>query len=423
MEQLSDKEKYFDVAVIGGGPSGMMASGKAGEAGAKVLLIEKNKTPGKKLLLTGKGRCNFTRAEFNERLFVEDFGKGGKFLLSALFNFGAEDVIGFFEKHKLKTKIERGKRVFPATDQAEDVLNVLIRYLEENKVQVMGGTRVVDLEREGNRIKRLVTSKGDILAKNFIICTGGKSYPLTGSAGDGYDFARKLGHKIITPEPALVPIKIKEKWAGDLQGLSLKNVQINVFQNGKKQDDRFGEMLFAHFGLSGPIILDISKKVGELLKLGEVTISLDLKPALEYPLLDQRIQKDFKKYNNKIFKNSLKELLPQKLIPVIIKLSGINPEKTVNVITKEERKKLVDLLKNLKMQALGLLGFDQAIVTSGGVDLKEIDPKTMKSKLIDNLFFAGEIINLHGPTGGYNLQLCWSTGCLAGKNAARLAWF
>jgi len=423
MEQLSDKEKYFDVAVIGGGPSGMMASGKAGEAGAKVLLIEKNKTPGKKLLLTGKGRCNFTRAEFNERLFVEDFGKGGKFLLSALFNFGAEDVIGFFEKHKLKTKIERGKRVFPATDQAEDVLNVLIRYLEENKVQVMGGTRVVDLEREGNRIKRLVTSKGDILAKNFIICTGGKSYPLTGSAGDGYDFARKLGHKIITPEPALVPIKIKEKWVGDLQGLSLKNVQINVFQNGKKQDDRFGEMLFAHFGLSGPIILDISKKVGELLKLGEVTISLDLKPALEYPLLDQRIQKDFKKYNNKIFKNSLKELLPQKLIPVIIKLSGINPEKTVNVITKEERKKLVGLLKNLKMQALGLLGFDQAIVTSGGVDLKEIDPKTMKSKLIDNLFFAGEIINLHGPTGGYNLQLCWSTGCLAGKNAARLAWF
>lgn len=401
----------------------MMASGKAGEAGAKVLLIEKNKTPGKKLLLTGKGRCNFTRAEFNERLFVEDFGKGGKFLLSALFNFGAEDVIGFFEKHKLKTKIERGKRVFPATDQAEDVLNVLIRYLEENKVQVMGGTRVVDLEREGNRIKRLVTSKGDILAKNFIICTGGKSYPLTGSAGDGYDFARKLGHKIITPEPALVPIKIKEKWAGDLQGLSLKNVQINVFQNGKKQDDRFGEMLFAHFGLSGPIILDISKKVGELLKLGETIISLDLKPALEYPLLDQRIQKDFKKYNNKIFKNSLKELLPQKLIPVIIKLSGINPEKTVNVITKEERKKLVGLLKNLKMQALGLLGFDQAIVTSGGVDLKEIDPKTMKSKLIDNLFFAGEIINLHGPTGGYNLQLCWSTGCLAGKNAARLAWF
>ncbi len=423
MEQLSDKEKYFDVAVIGGGPSGMMASGKAGEAGAKVLLIEKNKTPGKKLLLTGKGRCNFTRAEFNERLFVEDFGKGGKFLLSALFNFGAEDVIGFFEKHKLKTKIERGKRVFPATDQAEDVLNVLIRYLEENKVQVMGGTRVVDLEREGNRIKRLVTSKGDILAKNFIICTGGKSYPLTGSAGDGYDFARKLGHKIITPEPALVPIKIKEKWVGDLQGLSLKNVQINVFQNGKKQDDRFGEMLFAHFGLSGPIILDISKKVGELLKLGETIISLDLKPALEYPLLDQRIQKDFKKYNNKIFKNSLKELLPQKLIPVIIKLSGINPEKTVNVITKEERKKLVGLLKNLKMQALGLLGFDQAIVTSGGVDLKEIDPKTMKSKLIDNLFFAGEIINLHGPTGGYNLQLCWSTGCLAGKNAARLAWF
>ena len=423
MEQLSDKEKYFDVAVIGGGPSGMMASGKAGEAGAKVLLIEKNKTPGKKLLLTGKGRCNFTRAEFNERLFVEDFGKGGKFLLSALFNFGAEDVIGFFEKHKLKTKIERGKRVFPATDQAEDVLNVLIRYLEENKVQVMGETRVVDLEREGKRIKRLITSKGDILAKNFIICTGGKSYPLTGSAGDGYDFARKLGHKIITPEPALVPIKIKEKWAGDLQGLSLKNVQINVFQNGKKQDDRFGEMLFAHFGLSGPIILDISKKVGELLKLGETIISLDLKPALEYPLLDQRIQKDFKKYNNKIFKNSLKELLPQKLIPVIIKLSGINPEKTVNVITKEERKKLVGLLKNLKMQALGLLGFDQAIVTSGGVDLKEIDPKTMKSKLIDNLFFAGEIINLHGPTGGYNLQLCWSTGCLAGKNAARLAWF
>lgn len=396
----------------------MMASGRAAELGAKVLLVETNKILGKKLLLTGKGRCNFTQAEFNERLFVESFGKGGKFLLSALFNFGVKNVISFFEKHQLKTKIERGKRVFPITDRAEDVLNVLTRYLKENKVQVMHEARVIDLEKEGNRIKKIITARGDIFAKNFIICTGGKSYPLTGSTGDGYDFARKLGHKIITPEPALVPIKIKEKWVGNLQGLSLKNVQINVFQNGKKQDDRFGEMIFTHFGLSGPIILDISKKVGELLKHGEVVISLDLKPALEYPLLDQRIQKDFKKYNNKIFKNSLKDLLPQKLIPLIMELSGINPEKTVNVIAKEERKRLAGVLKNLKMQVSGLMGFDQAIVTTGGIDLKEIDPKTMKSKLIDNLFFAGEIINLQGPTGGYNLQLCWSTGRLAGESAA-----
>jgi len=425
MHQSENKEKHFnlstalraDVAVIGGGPAGIMAAARAGELGAKVLLIEKNKELGRKLLLTGKGRCNFTHAEFDNSSFVKNFGKAGNFLLPSLFNFGAKDIINFFEKKGVKAKIERGKRVFPESDSAKNVLDSLIHYLSENNVNIAAETSVIGFKKERNRIQKLITKKEDIFAKNFIICTGGKSYPETGSTGDGYSFCEKLGHKIITPEPGLVPIRIKEKWVKDLQGLSLKNVKINIFQNGKKQGDRFGEMLFTHFGISGPIVLDISKKAGELLKNGEVLVSLDLKPALDFSVLDQRIQRDFKKYNNKIFKNSLDDLLPKKLISQIIELSGINPKKTVNIISKEERKKLVNIFKNLKMTADSLIGFDQAIITTGGIDLKEIDRKTMKSKLIDNLFFAGEIINLHGPTGGYNLQLCWSTGRLAGEKS------
>ncbi len=256
------------------------------------------------------------------------------------------------------------------------------------------------------------------MAKNYVIATGGKSFPGTGSTGDGYLWLEKLGHKIEKLRPALVPLRIKEKWPAAAQGLSLKNVELTVCKNNKKQDSRFGEMLFTHFGVSGPIVLDLSFKVGELLEKGGVKMVLDLKPALTFEVLDKRIQNDFVKYRGKLFKNSLNDLLPQKMIPVIIELSGIRPDKKVNEINKAQRHQLVRLLKGLEMQVSGLLGFENAIITAGGVSLKEIDAKTMRSKLVENLFLAGEILNIHGPTGGYNLQQSWSTGYLAGQSAA-----
>jgi len=412
----------FDVAVIGGGPAGMMAAGRAGELGAKVVLIEKNKNLGRKLLLTGKGRCNLAKAEFNHKEFVKGFGKQGQFLLSALSVFGIKETIEFFEKRGLKTKIERGKRVFPKSDKARDVLNVLVNYLREGKVAVLLDSRVTNFEVANQKIIRAFIKGGrQIKAKKYILCSGGKSYPQTGSTGDGFRWAEKLGHSVTKLRPALVPLKIKERWVKQVQGLALKNVKITFFENKKKRASKFGEALFTHFGLSGPIILEMSKKIGQLLDEKpsySLKLFLDLKPGLDFQKLDKRVQRDFEKYRNKMFKNSLADLLPQKLIPVIVRLSGINPGKKVNKITKEERQKLVKLLKNLEMTVVGLLGFDKAIITNGGISLKEIDSKTMKSKIIDNLYFAGEIIDLDGPSGGYNLQLCWTTGFVAGQNAA-----
>jgi len=419
---FKENDTIFDVAVIGGGPAGMMAAGRAGELGAKVVLLEKNKGLGRKLLLTGKGRGNIAKAEFNPKELIKKYGREGDFLLYPLSVFGVKETIEFFEKKGLKIKTERGKRIFPQSDKSSDVLGILIDYLKKNNVQIMTNSEVAKIVKEKNRITKIALSDGrEILAKNYIFCPGGKSFPGTGSTGDGYKWAKEMGHTLTKLRPALVPLKIKETWPKEAQGLSLKNVELTVLQNGKKKDSRFGELLFTHFGLSGPIVLDLSREIGEFLEKGEVKLFLDLKPALDFQTLDRRIQSDFSKYNNKVFKNCLSDLLPQKMIPIIIELSGITPSKKVNEITKEERHKLVRLFKGLEMTVSSLLGFEMAIVTSGGVSLKEIDSKTMKSKLIENLFFAGEIINLHGPTGGYNLQLCWSTGYLAGQNAAKFA--
>lgn len=412
-----NNQTIFDVAVIGGGPAGLMAAGRAAELGKKVVILEKNKKPGRKLVLTGKGRCNITNAEFNLRKLVENYGKKGQFLFHAFYVFGPQKAIEFFEKWGLKTKIERGQRVFPESDEAQDVLNVFIKYLLKGRVKMVYGAPVLDIERKKRHINKLILKDGEIIAKNYIICTGGKSYPATGSTGDGYEWSQKLGHRVENPTPALVPLEIRENWVGGLQGLSLKNVEATIFQKDKKEASVFGECLFTHFGLSGPIILDVSGKVGELLKKGAVEIALDLKPALDFKTLDARLQRDFQKYHNKFFQNALDDLLPQKMIPVIVKFSGIDPLKRATYITREERQALARLLKNLKMTVAGLSGFESAIVTNGGVSLKELDDKTMKSKIVDNLFFAGEIIDVHGPSGGFNLQLCWSTGYLAGENA------
>lgn len=415
------KNDIYDVAIIGGGPAGMLSAGRAGELGARVVLLEKNARLGRKLLITGNGRCNLTQAEFNIQDMVEKFGENGKFLFSSLSAFGVKETIEFFNNRGCKTKVERGDRVFPESDKAQDVLDVLVKYMAENGVTVSCSSEVMSLEKEDNRITRLITNKGEIIAKNYVLCTGGKSFPGTGSTGDGFKWLEKLGHHVTELTPSLTALNIEDDWVKSLQGLSLKNIEVSILQNDTKKESIFGEMLFTHFGISGPIILSISKNVGKLLKKGKVTLSLDLKPALDFIKLDKRLQRDFLKYQNKIFKNSLDELLPQNLIPIIIDQSGIDPDKQVNSITKEERHRLLNLLKSLNMTVTSLQGFEHSLITSGGVAIKEIDPKTMRSKLIENLFFAGEIIDVDGPTGGYNLQVCWSTGYVAGENSAHFA--
>ena len=411
---------HFDIAVIGGGPAGMMAAGRAAELGAKVVLIEKNEILGKKLLITGKGRCNFTHNEFDIRKFAEKFGRNGRFLYGALSVFGVRKVIDFFESRGVKGKVEQGDRVFPEKGgNAQDILNVLIKYLAEGKVDILLNAEVVSFKQENGKISQVLLRDRQICADKFIICAGGKAYPQTGSTGEGYRWAEQLGHTIIPPVPALNPVKTSEDWVKELQGLSLKNVSLKLFQNGKKQDERFGEMLFTHFGVSGPIVMDMSKNIGALLKKGPVELILDLKPALDFKKLDKRIQRDFQEFKGRMFKNSLKGLLPLSMIPVIIKLSGIEPNKQVDHLTREERNKLVHPLKELELTPTGLLGFKWSVVTSGGVALKEVNPNTMVSKKIKNLYFAGEILDLDGPSGGYNLQECWSTGYLAGESAAK----
>ncbi len=410
---MVEKEKY-DVAVIGGGPAGMMGAIKASEKGLKVVLIEKNDGFGKKLLITGGGRCNITQGEFNDKKFVEKLGKNGQFLFSALSVFGVKEIIDFFEKNGLLTKVERGGRVFPISDKAKDVLKVLLKCLNKNKVKFLLNQEVLGFNIKEGKIESVKLKGKEIIAKSFILTTGGAAYPGTGSTGDGYLWAQKMGHKIIKPMPALVPIEIKESWVKGLAGLTLKNVSVAVFSNTKKVYSEFGEMLFTHSGVSGPVVLDLSKKIGELLEKGVVNLKIDLKPALDILTLNKRLQRDF--VRNKDFKNYLPELIPQRLSDLIIKFTGISPDKKLNAITKEERKKIIDFLKGLELTVKGTTGFSHAIITSGGIDLKEIDSKTMRSKIVSNLFFAGEIIDLDGPTGGYNLQICWSTGFVAGMN-------
>jgi predicted Rossmann fold flavoprotein len=413
------KTEKYDLAIIGAGPAGMMAAFRASECGAAVVIIEKNHMPGIKLLMTGKERCNITNAESDERKFASHFGKNGRFLLSALFHFGIKDTIEFFHGHKLKTKVERGGRIFPVSDRAQDVHELFIRLMKRKNVTLLAGCSIKKIVHSQHTIDCIVLdNNSEIKAGNYLISTGGCSYPRTGSTGDGYKWAKKMGHTVIKPEPALTPVVVKERWVKELEGLSLKNVSISIYQNNKKQDERFGEALFTGIGLSGPIILDMSKTIGELLAEGQTELFIDFKPALDFDILDKRIIRDFEKYKNKAVKNLLADLLPKRLIPVMLKLAEIEPEKKGNSITKYERQKLKILLKHFPFTVKKLQGFDKAIITTGGIALKEIDPKTMGSKLVSNLYFAGEIIDLDGPTGGYNLQVCWSTGYLAGESAA-----
>lgn len=418
---MSESNIKCDVLVIGGGPAGMMAAVAASQNGAKVVLVEKNPELGIKLMMTGKGRCNITNAEKDLKKFLEVFGKHGKFLYHAFNVFGPEETVAFFENHGLATKTERGNRVFPESDRAQDVRSVLLSQMMKGKVMILKNSSVYDFVLKDGKIVTVKIKgerRAEILTERVVIATGGLSYPFSGSSGDGFSWAERLGHKIVKPAPALTPVVLREKWVGGLEGLSLKNVRIDFYQGGKKKDERFGEAIFTSDGMSGPIILDASKKIGELLKSGDVVLKIDFKPALSFGELDLRIQRDFQENMNRFFRNSLGDLLPEKMIPVVIRLSGIDPDKRVNLITREERVRLVHLLKEFDLNVLKLLGFEKAIVTSGGIDLREVDPKTMNSKIVENLYFAGEVLDLDAPTGGYNLQECWSTGYVAGISAA-----
>jgi len=410
----------YDVVIIGGGPAGIIAAGRAGELGSHVVLIEKNNGLGTKLLITGKGRCNITNKTNGLQETINRFGKNGKFLFSAFSKFGVDETIKFFEDNGLKTKIERGNRIFPVSNKSQDVLGTLINYLKKFDVEIKINSKVKKIVKKGNRIKKIILANNEeIVADNFIISTGGKAYPAAGSTGDGYRWAQKMGHTIVKPSPALVPVIVKESYVKELEGLSLKNVEISIYKKHKKISSRFGEAIFTANGMSGPIILDMSKEIGKELP-SKIKLQIDFKPALDFTKLDKRIQRDFQKNSNKLFKNSLNDLLPKKLIPIIIKLSKINPNKKINSITKEERRILLYLLKEFNLEIKELDGFRKAIITTGGIELSEVDQKTMKSKLINNLYFAGEILDLDGPTGGYNLQVCWSTGYIAGESVGHI---
>jgi predicted Rossmann fold flavoprotein len=411
------KNEYFDIAVIGGGASGMMAAIFASQNGAKVALIEKNQSLGKKLLLTGNGRCNLTQANYDARGFIEKIGQNGKFLFSSLSAFGPKETIEFFEHLGLRLKKEKNGRVFPMSDKAQDVLAVLAKALKKNGVKIMLSQNVLSIKMKDAKIEYVETENKKIYATSFILTTGGKSYPATGSNGDGYLWLARIGHKINPPTPALVPVEIKEDWVKDLQGISLKEAGINLIQGQRKISLGSGEIIFTHFGLSGPSIINASKLIGKYLKRGGVFLGIDLFPALNITKFEEKLKMDFENCKKINLKNYLSKYFPQKLALAIMELSGIETGRKIYSLTKIERAHLAKQPKGIRMTVGALLDFNHAMITSGGASLKDVDPKTMRSKIIPNLFLAGEILDLDGPTGGYNLQIAWTTGRTAGKHA------
>ncbi len=406
----------FDVIVVGGGAAGMMAAGTAAKNGKSVLLIEKNRILGKKMLITGKGRCNITNACEEVEELIKNITKNSSFMYSSFYGFTNEDTIAFFNNLGVETKVERGNRVFPVSDKSLTVVDALVSWVKKSGVKIIHD-KVLDIATENGSICGVITEKNNLIkSDSVVIATGGMSYQATGSTGDGYKFAKKLGHSVTDIVPSLVPVEVEEPWAYELMGLSLRNIEITVVnEKNKKIYNDFGEMMFAHFGLSGPVILSASAHMRPMIE-GKYRLWIDLKPALDESQLDARILKDFQKYANKDFANSLNDLLPSGLIKIIVELSGIDAHKKVNSVTKEERQKLVSLLKKVELNVKDFCPIEQAIVTSGGINVKEIDPSTMESKLVKGLFFAGEIIDVDAYTGGFNLQIAFSTGFSAGSN-------
>ena len=408
------------VIVVGGGAAGMFAAIAAAKNGHQVTLYEKNEKLGKKIFITGKGRCNITNAADMEELF-DAVVTNSKFLYSSFYGYTNQNVIDFFEDAGVPVKIERGNRVFPISDHSSDVIRALEREMKKVGVKVCLNTEVKSVEAEKGKFNKVVLKDTTIqTADACIVATGGLSYRSTGSTGDGFRFAENVGHKVTQCFPSLVPMDTKEPWICELQGLSLRNVEAKILDGKKELYKDFGEMLFTHFGVSGPLIISASSYVGKKFmdKNGqkkELTLEIDLKPALTEEQLDQRVLRDFEENHNRQFKNAITKLFPTKLIPVMLELGGIDPEKKVNSIEKEERKQFVHLIKHFRMTLTGLRDYPEAIITKGGVNVKEIDPGTMESKLVKGLYFAGEVLDLDALTGGFNLQIAWSTGYAAGN--------
>ncbi len=415
--------KQYDVIVIGAGAAGMLAAGNAAESGAKVLLLEKMERVGRKLLITGKGRCNITNdAPMSD--FLNHIYPNGRFLKHAFSEYFSKDIIDLLNEQGVETNLERGGRIFPASNKSADVVNSLLNWITKNKVEIEYGCKCENILVNNNTITGIEAIKNgakiNYSSKAVILCTGGCSYPATGSNGEGYKLVKQLGHSIEPVIPALVPVETEGNIAGQLQGLSLKNVKAIIWVNGKKLKEEFGEMLFTHFGLSGPIILTLSRFIVDSLRnKNQVEISIDLKPALDVQKLDTRLQRDLNENGKKKLDNLFKEWLPSKMIPIFINLLGLDGNKECHQVTSKERKKILLLMKEFRFKVTGHRPFSEAIITAGGISTKEIDPKTMESKIIKNLYFAGEVIDLDADTGGYNLQIAWSTGYLAAKSSVK----
>ncbi len=403
------------IVVIGGGAAGLLCGAKSAEKGNDVIIIEKMNRPGRKLMITGKGRCNVTNASFELDDLISNVPTNPRFLYSAFSNFMPYDTMALFEELGVPLKIERGNRVFPVSDKAVDIVDALVNFANDSGAKIIHGSAKA-FELEENKIKAVVLEdKTKIECDKVCLCTGGKSYPLTGSTGDGYILAQSVGHTVTALKPSLVPLVCSNNFISKLQGLSLKNIEVTLYENDKDIYRDFGEMIFTHYGVSGPVILSASSHIKNMGKK-QYKIKIDLKPALDFHTLDKRICRDFEGFANKDFVNSLSKLLPNKLIPVIVSLSGIPASEKVNQITREQRLKLVELIKNFYVTVSDFRPIDEAIVTSGGVNVKEINPKTMQSKIIDNLYFAGEIIDVDAYTGGFNLQIAFSTAVLCADN-------
>lgn len=422
---MINKQEIFDVCIIGGGPAGLMAAGVAAQNGAKVVLIEKNEILGKKLLISGGGRCNLTNANPDFRDFVGKYGKKGNFLFTPFSKFGTQDTIKFFNDLGLETKIEPGFRVFPTSDKSEDVLNTLVALAEKNKVEFKIGAEVSKFKKTKNKIISIILKNKEVIsAKSYILATGGKSHPETGSTGDGFTWLKDLGHTVIDSNPALVPIKIKENWIASLAGIAVDKAGISVWINEQnkwqKVMNKKGRFLFSHIGLTGPTVLNMSKDIGDLLEYSEVKVAIDFYPGVGLDQMHEMVLKTFESNLNKKIKNLIFPEIPTKVYEIMLRQLDIDGDWQINDIPRPARLALVEKFKRFEMTVASLLGVDKAVVTSGGVDLTEVDFKTMQSKLYSNLYLVGDILDFDRPSGGFSLQLCWTTGYVAGRSVSML---
>lgn len=410
--------EQFDVVVIGGGPSGMVAAGRAGKLGRSVLLLEKNLSLGRKLLLTGGGRCNITNHKPTSQLMIEKYKGSEKYLYSAFAQFGVDEAIDLFNRLGVQTKEELEGRIFPVSDSSRSVLQALVRYMREGNVKVRTGVAVsgITIDEETKLFHVKIKDESEFIAKSCIVATGGVSHKETGSTGDGFRWLKKLGHNIVDNNMALVPVALKDDWAKKLSGVKLENIKLTTFQNGKKQKSQIGKILFTHFGVTGPTILNMSKGIGELLQYGDVVVMLDLFPGVDHTEVKMRLQELLVIESNKQLKNTLAGLIPLSFVSAILELGKISGDKVNNSVSHEERLRIVALTKAIPLNVSGLLGASKAIVSSGGIDPKEVNFKTMESRIIPNLFVTGDVLNIDRPSGGYSLQLCWTTGFVAGSN-------